>query len=138
MRRRSLALLALPLAGCLFATHPLALGPAAYAGPFMCDTDCKPAWERAQLWIVRHSKWKIQTATDVMIQTFSPVGYDVSYGFVATKEPIGGGRYRISLAMRCGNISCDPGESDVRSAFNYYVAGGSDVLAANNHAGSVR
>lgn len=125
------------LGGCLAAT-PVMLGPAANAGPVTCDTNCTTSWERAQLWLAKHSRWKIQTATDVMIQTYNPPEHDTSYGFTATREPLGGGRYTITLTLHCANfIRCDPKESDVVSAFNYYVATGEDILATAKHGSAV-
>lgn len=126
------------LAGC-FATHPVMLGPAANSGPVTCDTNCATAWERTQLWIAKHSRWKIQTATDVLIQTYNPPEHNPSYGITATKEPIGGGRYTITLALRCANfIRCDPREADVVAAFNHYVATGEDVLVTAKHGSAIQ
>jgi len=90
------------------------------------------------LWIVKHSKWKIQTATDVLIETYNPTGDDPSYGFTATKEPIGSGQYTIKLGLDCGNmLGCDPRQADIVAAFNYYVASGTDVLASMSHGSAV-
>lgn len=114
------------------------LAAATTTGPVEC-TGCKAEWERAQLWLTRHSKWKMQTATDVVLQTFSPVNYDVSYGFTITKEPVLEGKYRIKLAMACGNpLGCDPAPSDVGRAFYHYVATGVDVLEGLGYLGSIR
>lgn len=117
------------LAAC--AAPPLQLGPAASAGPVVCDTNCKVAWERAQLWIVKHSKMKVQTATDVLVQTYNPESMKSEYGFTATREPVSNGQYRITLAAYCADplIGCNPRPEDVVAAFNYYVATGKDVLA---------
>jgi hypothetical protein len=128
---------ALLVSGC--AATPLILGPATGASEATCDTGCREAWERAQLWVVHHSKWKIQTATDVLIETFNPTQYDPSYGFTATKEPLGGGRSRISLGMSCGNpFGCNPRAADVSMAFNYYVATGNDVLNGVSYGSAIR
>jgi hypothetical protein len=93
------------------------------------DANCDECWERAQLWIVKHSKWKIQTATNVLIQTYNPTGSDPSYGFTVTKEPAGNGRYRITIEMSCGNMfGCSPKAEDVERAFYHYVIHGEDLL----------
>jgi hypothetical protein len=132
-----IAIGATTIAGCLGA-HPVALGAAANAGPVTCDTNCTTAWERTQLWMVKHSRWKVQTATDVLVQTYNPPDNDPSYGFTATKEPIGGGRYTIALQLHCANfIRCDPARSDVLAAFNHYVATGEDVLLTAKHGSAV-
>lgn len=110
--------------------RPIDLGPAASAGPVVCDTNCKVAWERAQLWINKHSTRKIQTATDVIVQTYNPESGTGRFGFTAVKEPTGDGKYRITLEAVCGEslIGCDPRPEDVVAAFNHYVATGRDVL----------
>lgn len=114
-------------AGCAGAT--LDLGPAAFAGPVVCDTGCKVAWERAQYWIVTHSMMKVQTATDVIVTTYNPSSG--RYGFTATREPIAGGQYRITIAPSCyvGFSGCNPDREDLVAAFNYYVQTGRDVIA---------
>lgn len=110
---------------------PMELGPAANAGPVICDTGCAESWQRAQFWINKHSKMKIQTATDVLVQTFNPSSGAIQYGFTASREPLGGGKYRITLEAVCADLMkmCNPRTEDVVAAFNYYVATGRDVLA---------
>ena len=117
-----------------------ALAPARLSVAPMCEgADCTDMWQRAQLWVANHSKWKIQTATDVLIETFNPIGYQPSYGFSVTREPLGNGRYRISMALHCGNpLGCDPKATDVLAAFNYYVASGRDVLAGIGNLSGIR
>ena len=133
-----LAITCILVAACV-GTRPIMLGAAANAGPVTCDTNCTTAWERAQLWIAKHARWKIQTATDVLIQTYNPPEQDASYGLIATKEPVGGGRYTIRLALRCANfIRCNPSQADVASAFNHYVATGEDVLLTAKYGSAIQ
>jgi hypothetical protein len=107
--------------------HSLSLGPAAGAGPVTCDTNCKAVWERAQYWVATHAGMKIQTVTDVLIQTYNP-GEDPSYGFIVTKQPLDGS-YRIVIQSMCQSLfGCGTKSADVESAFYYYVATGKDVL----------
>jgi len=120
---------------------PLVLGPAANSATPVCSTDCKEQWERAQLWLVNHAAYKIQTATDVILETYKAEGG--YYTFRVTKEPVGGGKYRIVIRMGCveGAVpwqNCDPTGSDLTAAFNYYVATGNDILAAQKHGASVQ
>ena len=117
-----------------------ALVPAAMIGTSVpCDsTTCKEDWERAQLWIVKHSRWKIQTTTDVLIETYNPVGYEPSYGFTVVREPAGGGSYSISMTMTCGNMfGCSPKPVEVQEAFYYYVARGIDLLSGFSDLGGI-
>jgi hypothetical protein len=126
------------VSACLAAT-PVMLGPAAGAGPVTCDSNCTMAWERAQFWIAKHGAWKIQTATNVLIQTYNPPDQDTRYGITATKEPLEGGRYTIKLALYCANIiRCDPRSEDVAAAFNHYVATGVDILDTAKHGSAIK
>lgn len=134
LRYAFVALIAM-MAACAPITNPAlvsALGPIQAEDPVVpCDGDeCKQLWERAQFWVARHSEWKIQTATDVLIQTYNANSSALSYGFTVTKEPLGEKRYRITLEAACGNmfgcLELKPGE--VRAAFAHYLRSGKDVL----------
>ena len=144
MLRRTLAAAAALLAiaaGCYNnAALTNALAPARTAPIPTCEaSSCAEMWQRAQLWVVNHSKWKIQTATDVVIETFNPVGYDASYGFTITKEPQGSGKYDIMMKASCGNaFGCNPKMNDVWNAFNYYVGTGRDVLSGVGNLSGIR
>lgn len=108
-----------------------ALAPAALIGTSVeCDSSCKIEWQRAQLWLAKHSTMKVQTATDVLIQTYNPGANVAAYGFSVTKEPIvGTDRYRIQVEAVCTSwLGCAPTPEDVRSAFLYYVKTGEDLL----------
>jgi len=130
------------ISGCASTSPRLTatLAPAENIGNSVdCGGGCKDEWERAQLWIARHSKWKIQTATDILIQTYNPIKQEVSYGFSVTKEPVGGGNYSIVMDLRCGNaLGCSPKPIDVRNAFYYYVKYGKDLLVGQGYIGSIR
>ncbi|MHB2032557.1 MAG: hypothetical protein ACYCVE_04180 [Gemmatimonadaceae bacterium] len=118
-----------------------ALAPAnVFGASVACDsTSCKDDWDRAQLWIVNHSKYKIQTATDVLVETFNPSDDAPNYGFTATKEPQGSGHYVIALALTSGNmLGCDPKPRDVQRAFLFYVQTGRDLLAGMNGLSGIR
>lgn len=94
-----------------------------------CDASCTLEWQRAQLWLAKHSAWKIQSSSEVIIQTYNGTQYSPTYAFNVTKEPTGSGTYRISMGLACGNaLGCNPNALDVRTAFLYYVKTGKDVL----------
>lgn len=117
-----------------------ALAPAANIGNSVtCQNSCGDEWDRSQLWLARHSKWKIQTSSNVLLQTYNPVDYDPSYGFTVMKEPRGGGAYTIRLALICGNLlGCDPNPLQVSKAFYYYVLTGTDLLEGQSYLGAIR
>jgi hypothetical protein len=135
-------MMAMVLFGCSPVSNRLqsTLAPTANIGDSItCQNGCKQEWERAQLWIAKHSKWKIQTATDVLIQTFNPTEGDPSYGFSITKEPTGSGSYVIRMELACGNMfGCDPKPLDVKNAFYYYVKTGVDLLPAVGSFAAIR
>lgn len=130
------------LSGCSITSKRLqsTLVPASGIGDSVfCAQGCASEWARAQLWIVNHAHWKIQTANDVLIQTYNPGNSDVSYGFTITKEPHSDGRSLIRLALACGNMfGCDPTPDDVRKAFYYYVKNGIDLLIGHGYLGAIR
>jgi hypothetical protein len=117
-----------------------ALAPAASIGTSVeCDSGCKIEWQRAQLWLAKHASTKVQTATDVLLQTYNPPEQHAVYGFSIMKEPIGGDRYKISPNVVCGNfIGCSPKAIDVRNALLYYVKTGDDLLAGKVSGGAIR
>jgi hypothetical protein len=151
MRRRSdiarlFALLALlsPVA-CLMPTTSAslaaALAPAASMGTTVeCDSGCTIPWQRAQVWVANHAPMKIQTATDVLLETYNVTSYEAKYTMTVTKTPLDTpGRYSISIGLSCANMfGCSPKESDVRLAFLYYVATGKDVLIGQPLGGGIR
>ena len=133
-----LASVSLLATACLKA-HPVELGAAAGAGPVTCDSNCTMAWERAQFWVAKHGAWKIQSATNILIQTYNPPEHDTRYGISVMKEPLEGGRYTIKLALYCANwIRCDPRAADVAAAFNHYVATGVDILDTAKHGSAIK
>ncbi len=79
-----------------------------------CDgaADCTAKWDAAQLWVVKNAGFKIQTTTNVVIQTFGPstvTADSTSVAVTVTREPLGGQRYRIVAHASCGNpFGCTP------------------------------
>lgn len=140
MRLAILILSAGLLSSCASTIGPIVkarLAPAGVESPVLCDV-CKTEWERSQLWLLAHSKWKLQMATDVVLQTFNPIEYDVSFGFQVTKSPKAGG-YQIVMAAICGNpLGCEPEAADVRRAFYHYVRTGDDLLLGAGYLGAIR
>ena len=125
--------LAVPLlAGCATSAEIVtALEPAqGMPSEVRCSDPCTDEWQRAQFWIGTYSGWKIQTATDVMIQTFNPSEQSAERGFTVTREPLGNGEYAIRLGQSCANfIGCGSAKDlEVEQAFLYYVQTGTDLV----------
>jgi len=91
--------------------------------PVCVDTqDCKVKWDAAQLWIVKNAGYKLQTVTDVLLQTYNPTGSTTDIGVQATKEPMGSGHYQIVVKVWCDNMfGCFPNALDATLAFNREV-----------------
>jgi hypothetical protein len=86
------------------------------------EQDCKAKWEAAQIWIVRNSSYRIQTATDVLLHTYNPRRYDSKIAVQVTKEPQGGGKYRFLVNVYCDNVfGCVPNALDAALDFNRFV-----------------
>lgn len=106
--------------------------------PLPCVGECKTEWQRAQLWLAKHSRWKLQATTDVILQTYNPINHEPSYGFSVAREPSADG-YTITMSLGCGNaFGCDPLPTDVRRAFYQYVSTGTDVLVGMPYMSALR
>lgn len=87
------------------------------------EADCKTKWEAAQLWVVHNAGYKIQTATSVLIETYNPSQYSSSLAARVTKEPLGGGKYKIVIFVWCNNsYGCRPNGWDAAIDFNEKVS----------------
>lgn len=87
------------------------------------EPECTAMWEMAQLWVAKNSDKKIQTATNVLIETFGGGQYDATLAMRVTKEPQGGGVYRIVFAGGCNNMfGCVPDKIDMGLRFNQAVS----------------
>lgn len=85
--------------------------------------DCSAKWDAAQLWIVHHAAYKIQTATNVLIETFNPSNSDTGLAARVTKEPMGAGKYKILVSLWCDNIfGCIPDTYSSALDFNKTVS----------------
>jgi hypothetical protein len=86
------------------------------------EADCKAKWEAAQLWVVHNAGFKIQTATDVLIETYNPGPSAATVAVRVTKEPLGGGKYKIIAVIWCNNIfGCVPNVWNAALDFNREV-----------------
>lgn len=82
------------------------------------EADCKAKWEAAQLWVVHNADFKVQLATDALIETYGGKGISVR----VTKEPLGAGRYKIVVFVYCGNaFGCKFNPWDGAINFNHTV-----------------
>jgi hypothetical protein len=86
------------------------------------ESDCKAKWSAARIWVVKHAEYKIQTASDLLIQTVGPFDYQGDLAASVTKEPMGAGKYAIKAVIRCGsNEGCMPDAQKSLFDFNQTV-----------------
>jgi hypothetical protein len=114
----------LALAGCA-SSGVSTVSPEALQAPVCASTaECNDAWRRAQVYVASHSGYKIQTATDSIIQTFGPADSSPDIAFQVTRQPMGGGREQIVASAICDNIfGCIPKTGEAIAGFNAYVKG---------------
>lgn len=107
------------LAGCVTVPQSPPVASPTCAGP----ADCSAKWDAAQLYVVKHSQMKIQTVTNVLIETFNPPPYGTELAMRVTKEPVGNGTYRLVLEAWCNNMfSCLPNPREAKAGFFYAIS----------------
>jgi hypothetical protein len=77
--------------------------------PLVCKdkAQCDVYWQRAQTYLVRNSKWKIQISNDTLIQTYGP-SPDPFLAYTVNKALKGDGSAEIEVLTKCGNMfGCD-------------------------------
>lgn len=92
--------------------------------PLICSdkAQCDLYWQRAQIWLVDNSKFKIQSTTDTVITTYGPAPYDPGLAYAITKIPDGENGATIRIKMGCGNaFGCTPKAENAALSFKRYV-----------------
>lgn len=116
------------VSGCVAAIKPTREERELAVKELICESkeQCALYWQRAQIWIARNSAWKIQTATDYVINTYTPTNRSSGWGFQVTREPIEDGKELIYLTPLCGSVfaGCSPDRTIVIASFKGYVLAG--------------
>ncbi|MHB1174069.1 MAG: hypothetical protein ACYCZJ_02955 [Sulfuriferula sp.] len=126
MRNLMLSATLIALTGCATNQSPEMLAKQAEFNrtiPICTDEkDCNAKWEAAQLWVIHNAAFKIQTATNVLIETYNATDSTPSIAARVTKEPMGGGKYQFIVSVWCDNIfGCQPNSWDAALNFNRTV-----------------
>jgi hypothetical protein len=121
----TLGAVALSLAGC---------APSDPAGNAVVDTlaartincavgpDCDAKWSRASTWIAQNSAYKVQTASEALIQTMGPLPDDPRSAYTVTKVAGPDNAYQISITGGCDNIfGCQPSIKQAKADFYSFV-----------------
>ena len=117
---------ALLVTACVSQQHQIELQQLVEATIPTCEgtEDCAAKWDAARTWVVQHAGYGIQTATDLVIQTFDAVdSSDMALMATVRKESIGAGKYRIVAQLSCRNLfgcATNPGKATLN--FNRTVA----------------
>ena len=94
------------------------------ARPITCRVgpDCDVKWSRAVAWVANNSRWKIQTQTDLLVQTYNSADGSQSPSFTVSRAASGDGLYEISLNGACDNLfGCNPTIPEARTKFAEFV-----------------
>jgi hypothetical protein len=116
---------ALALAGCAVSPQRAAMTQEVNRTIPTCEgeKDCAAKWDAAQLWVVKNAGYKLQTVTNVVIQTFNPGPSDVYLAAAITKEPAGAGKFRLIGRLWCNNpFGCSPDPLEALLRFNREVS----------------
>src|SRR5881392_2903474 len=102
---------ALALCGCITAEQQASV--AEPSKPITCHkgADCDAKWSRANAWITEHSKYKVDTGSESLIQTSGPSAFetDPSPTYKITKGVAGPSEYTIELTGGCDSVfGCTP------------------------------
>jgi hypothetical protein len=92
--------------------------------PLICKDkqQCDYYWQRAQLWIAQNAPFKIQTMSDVMIQTYGPIDTDQRMAYLVTKDTRQDGSAHIVINIHCGNdYACYPPAYVAALSFKAFV-----------------
>jgi hypothetical protein len=98
------------LLGCA-AQQPLTPEQVRQMEPPECTTvpACGTMWQRAQIWLVDNSHWRIQMANDTLLQTYGPSDHSTDVAYTITRQPNGQNGYKIVMRAVCNNIyGCSP------------------------------
>ena len=94
------------------------------ADPVLCNNkmQCEVYWQRAQAWVANNSPYRLQTITDTVIETTSPLAGRTGLSFRVTKVPDDKDGARIYVLAACGSaFGCTPASGDAVTAFKRFV-----------------
>jgi len=125
--RSKIALICVILATGCSAPRALTVHERAQLEPIKCagKAECDVYWQRAQVWVAKYSTWRIQTATDVLIQTYGPGDSNTELAYRIFREPTADGGFLISFWAGCGNIfGCNARPVDAIANLRSYLFNG--------------
>ena len=97
--------------------------------PLYCEgrDECDFMWRKAQVYVSTASGYKIQTATDSVIETYNAPAYSMTWAYKLTKAPIKPGKDRILMTPSCGPAPiCQGGPMEMVQMFKRHMRGSND------------
>lgn len=95
--------------------------------PLTCSNqnECDVWWQRAQSWVTNHSAYKVEAATDSLIQTTGPDGGKRALAYQITKTANHDGTATIGFAAHCdSSLGCKPNPWEAGANFKEFVRSG--------------
>jgi hypothetical protein len=95
--------------------------------PLTCSNkaECDLWWQRAQSWVSSHSTYKIESATDSLIQTAGPDGGKRALAYQITRAANPDGTVTIGFSAHCdSSLGCKRNPWEAGADFKQYVRGG--------------
>lgn len=112
------------ISGCALQQAPLTFEEMANQTPPKCQgaQHCLAMWQRAQTWVANNSRYKIQIATDAVIQTYSPTRNNIELAYSITRELTGPDSYSYTTRAGCDNVfGCRPTREKGLASLHIYL-----------------
>lgn len=74
--------------------------------PLTCEgaEACGKLWRRAQIWVSENAGYKIQVATDAIIETYNAPTYSSTWAMKLVRLPREGAKEEFRISMSCGQV----------------------------------
>lgn len=98
--------------------------------PLTCTSraECDTWWQRAQTWVMGHSKYRIESSTATLIQTAGPDGGKRALAYQITRTANPDGTATIGFAAHCdGSMGCKPNPWEAGADFKEFVRTGAST-----------
>ncbi|MFJ1302778.1 hypothetical protein ACILG0_22685 [Pseudomonadota bacterium AL_CKDN230030165-1A_HGKHYDSX7] len=96
--------------------------------PLICkgEAECKLMWERGIYYVANNSRWQMVAQTSNLIETDSVPRGSPHLSYSITREPLGGGSYRIATQAWCGGSErfCKPNAPEAIARAKLYMRTG--------------
>lgn len=90
----------------------------------MQKDQCDRWWRTAQVWVVKNSGYKVQFATDAILQTYNATSGNGDWAFQITRVPHFDSGEVFEIDASCGrNVACSPVYESVIADFKRAVLG---------------